>query len=488
MALDDFLISTGVDNLIKLIKEKGRVELGQAARDLKLPVKTVEDWSHVLEGEGIVLLEYKLTKVYLVWQEPTKEYVEQKSRNLEIRATSAKADIEKLLSKVEEGGKNLAIMQEEITQAASAAPVSGEEVSRLKTELAALQKDYSERIKAASGRLEKLRKKALASAPKEKEGAKKEVPEADIVKEIAVLHRLAEALESQLQDTESFFGEYEKKMEGLKRDAEMDKGQTELEKFRADLKDIHRIKDELSEAVEAISEEHQALEEKLKGVEGAVARMKDSEAPGSRAKKLSEIKKMAEEARRQKTAVKEQLQGALLSLRKQTAKFEDLLKKQAESKKESEGLRDEYVEIAEELGQANQELAAREKEITGKLSSQLSLLESGKAGSGRFSSEELQKVSFLLREMRREQALLEEKVHGLAKEAEILKIEADSGPVQEAAPGAQPEAAKPAEMPAALVEKVKLSEEEADEFERKRYELRSLIQKMWEENKGEKGN
>ena len=37
--------------------------------------------------------------------------------------------------------------------------------------------------------------------------------------------------------------------------------------------------------------------------------------------------------------------------------------------------------------------------------------------------------------------------------------------------------------PTALVEKVKLSEDEAEEFERKRFELRTLIQKMWEENK-----
>ena len=479
MALDDFLISTGVDNLIRLIKEMGRVELSQAAKELKLPAKTVEDWSHVLEEEGIVKLEYQLTKMYLVWQAPTKEYVEKKGRNLELRATSAKADIEMLLSKVEEGGRNLAAMQGEIAQATSA-PVSTEETERLKTELSALQKDYSERIRAASGRLEKLRKKALASAPRGNEGAKKEVPEADIVKEIAVLHRLEGALEAQLHDTEAFFGDYEEKMDALKKESEPGKALLALEKYKADLKDARNLKDELSEAIEAITEEHKALEEKLEGVEGTIAKIREGETPGGRTKKLAEIKKLSEEAKKQKAAVKEQLQDALFSLRRQTAKFEELLKRQAESKKESDGLKDEYVEIAEELDRANQELIAREKEITGKLSSQLSLLETGRrGGASRFSSEELQKISFLLRELRREQALLEEKVHGLAKEAEILKIEAVPGQ-----PGQQePEPSAASEAPTALVEKVKLSEEEADEFERKRFELRSLIQKMWEENK-----
>ena len=56
MALDDLLISTGVDHLIKLVKEKQRVEIGAAAEELKLPLRTVEDWSHVLEEEGLVTI------------------------------------------------------------------------------------------------------------------------------------------------------------------------------------------------------------------------------------------------------------------------------------------------------------------------------------------------------------------------------------------------------------------------------------------------
>ena len=66
MALDDLLISTGVDNLIRIVKERGRVEIGSAARELRLPARTVEDWAHVLEEEGIITVEYKLTKAYLV--------------------------------------------------------------------------------------------------------------------------------------------------------------------------------------------------------------------------------------------------------------------------------------------------------------------------------------------------------------------------------------------------------------------------------------
>ena len=38
MALDDLLISTGVDGLIRLVKERGRVEIGAAAKELKIKI------------------------------------------------------------------------------------------------------------------------------------------------------------------------------------------------------------------------------------------------------------------------------------------------------------------------------------------------------------------------------------------------------------------------------------------------------------------
>ena len=48
MALDDLLISTGVDNLIKLVHEKGRIELRAAAAAMALP----DCWSATI-GKGL---------------------------------------------------------------------------------------------------------------------------------------------------------------------------------------------------------------------------------------------------------------------------------------------------------------------------------------------------------------------------------------------------------------------------------------------------
>jgi len=91
MALDDFLLSTGVDNLIRLVKERGRVDTASASKELGIPQKAVEEWAHVLEEEGIVSIEYKLTRVFLVWKAPSPAYVAKKGQDLKVKTASARA-------------------------------------------------------------------------------------------------------------------------------------------------------------------------------------------------------------------------------------------------------------------------------------------------------------------------------------------------------------------------------------------------------------
>lgn len=75
MKFDELLITTGVDSLVRLVKAKKRVELEIAAQLLNIPVETVEDWARVLEEQGILTIDYRLTKVYLTWATATKEQI-----------------------------------------------------------------------------------------------------------------------------------------------------------------------------------------------------------------------------------------------------------------------------------------------------------------------------------------------------------------------------------------------------------------------------
>jgi chromosome segregation ATPase len=72
---DELLITTGVDALVRLVKEKERIELTEAAAVLNIPETTIEEWGGTLEEEGIIRIEYRLTKIYLVWVAPTEQQV-----------------------------------------------------------------------------------------------------------------------------------------------------------------------------------------------------------------------------------------------------------------------------------------------------------------------------------------------------------------------------------------------------------------------------
>ncbi len=470
MGLDDLLISTGVDQMIRLVKEKGSIELGAAAKELKMPMRTVEDWAHVLEEEGLVKIEYKLTKIYLVWTSPTPEYIAKKSKKLMQKAGTTKDDIKSLLSKVEEGGKSLSSMQQELSKVGEIQELSPAELQKLRAQLSALDKKYSETLGACSAKFERLEKKTKALkgkiTPEQGKGA------TEIEKELEVLHRFEDTLKSQLKDTETFFGAFEARADDFRKQIEDGRSDKRFEELKGEISQVKELKNELAGAVEAIQEEHKALVEKLDLIEKKVGEETGTEPMAAAKKRLGEIRKMEQDAKKQKQAVSEQLQDAISLLKKQSSKMKELAKREKEAEAKILAIKNEYVDIAEEISRANEELAKKQSSAADKIQGQLSALGKVKGGR-RVSKSDIQKVSFMLRELKREQALLEGKVRLLLKESEIIKLGGTAS-------GAK--VPEPKEK-GALVERVKLSKEEEGEFEKKRTELRALIRKMWEQSK-----
>jgi len=486
MALDDLLISTGVDQLIRLVKEKGKVEMGAASKELHQPMRTVEDWAHVLEEEGLIRIEYKLTKIYLVWQQPTAEYVEKKSEKLEEKAVQTKTEIDQLLSKVEKGGAELQEMQSEISKLDSAAGLDPQEAARLKEELSGLSQKYSSTIKSGTEKLGKLKAKLSALEPKVSKAQK--APAQDEEKELAVLKNFEATIQSQLGETETFFDAFEARLQEFRKRIEDGREDEHVSEIRAEISSVRSLKDEMMGALEAILEEQKSINERLAGAEKKLDSLTDREDSLTGAKKkLAEIRKIEEEAKRQRKNISDQLSDTLSLVKKQSSKVSQAASKQTESTALMQQIKEEYVDISEEISRAGTELAAKQKEVAGKLEIQMKALELSSSGrGGGVGREEVQKVSFLLRELTREQSLLEENVRNLMKETELLKMEASELSVPSPGGGAV-QMASPEPGPA-FVEKVKLSQEEEGEFERKRDELRSLIRKMWEESKGGSGS
>ena len=508
MALDDLLISTGVDQLIKLVKDKGRVEIGAAASELSQPIRTIEDWSHVLEDEGLVRVEYKLTKIFLVWTGPSREYVAQKSEKLEKKAAGARQDIDKLLTRVEEGGQELDQMEGEIEKLEKAPPIATADAEKLKGELAALEERYNASFETALGKMAALEKKLAAVKPKiegsgGKQGAK---GEQDFSRDLASLSKFESTLQAQLDETDSFFQSFQGKLEDFRKRIEEGKSDQKISELKEELASVRSLKDERLGAVEAIVDEQKAVGEKLSAAEkkiNALSEREDSVAGAKR--RLLEIRRLADDAKKQRKNVTGQLSDTLSLVKKQISDIREIDARHEEARREVQSLKDDYVDIAEEISRANEELSSKQKEISGRIALQSRAISGGRGG---LTKEEVLKVSALIKELKAEQARMEQNLLSLTKQTEVLQLEAEGA---KAAVPSPPQPAKVAmravagraeaeeaqasqgippavpggDVPIEFVEKVKLSAEEESEFEHKRDELRTLIRKMWEESKGD---
>jgi len=61
-------ISTDIDHLVKLVHEKKRVEVREAAKLLGVAPQEVERWANLLEEEKALQIEYSMTNMFLVWK------------------------------------------------------------------------------------------------------------------------------------------------------------------------------------------------------------------------------------------------------------------------------------------------------------------------------------------------------------------------------------------------------------------------------------
>src|SRR4030095_15215140 len=100
MEFDELLITTGVDALVRLVKEKQRIELEDASSVLNIPQETIEDWARGLEEEGILRIEYRLTRIYLVWVKPTEEEVSTEKQSFYEEKKGIETEVEELKQKV----------------------------------------------------------------------------------------------------------------------------------------------------------------------------------------------------------------------------------------------------------------------------------------------------------------------------------------------------------------------------------------------------
>lgn len=67
ITVDDALISTDVDKLIKVISTKRTVDIYELQRATSIDRKVIDKWLKVLDDEGYIRIDYRITNTYIVW-------------------------------------------------------------------------------------------------------------------------------------------------------------------------------------------------------------------------------------------------------------------------------------------------------------------------------------------------------------------------------------------------------------------------------------
>ncbi len=109
MEFDELLITTGVDALVRLVKEKQRIDIEEVSKILNIPVDQIEEWGRVLEEQGIIKIDYRLTKVYFNWISPTEEELSRETTSFYEKKSDISREIDDLK-------KNFEPEKEELTK------------------------------------------------------------------------------------------------------------------------------------------------------------------------------------------------------------------------------------------------------------------------------------------------------------------------------------------------------------------------------------
>lgn len=101
------LIQTGIDKLISIVKEQGRISVPRAAREIGVSQSVIEGWIKFLEDEDLINIEYKLTVPYIVYKELSKKELLTKAREFKSKKDSFISKASVSLSFLEKEGEKL---------------------------------------------------------------------------------------------------------------------------------------------------------------------------------------------------------------------------------------------------------------------------------------------------------------------------------------------------------------------------------------------
>jgi chromosome segregation ATPase len=475
MALDDLLLSTGVDALIRLVAAQKKIELEAAAKALGMPVQSVEDWAHVLEKEEIIKIQYQLTKVYLVWLPKSQSYVESKIGEAEGKKFKMETRVRELLDKANKSGEEIDTLHAEYAKLYNSLDAQGGSISSRLEELRSMKVQSEDVLTSQLGRLEELRGRLTTVSSsldgvmkKSKDAAKAPGTSRGLKEDIELLKNFEAKLKSQVDEVEEAYAQIQGQMEQLQLSLAKNTAAEEITKLRERMAAAEIAKHELDSALRDIGEEQRRISTEMASISTSLSALSKKSASTDRSSALATLKKLQEKALRESDEIKEELRESLALVNKQMSKYSQLELDQEEVVQSLESIQSDFFELEDEINKTMEGINASIDSYKKDIVPQIDLLQREGPKILALSSKrpELKKVISDLEELKGMQEQITSSLEGLARQAELIALQKP----EQYAKGSQ-----------IILDKVTLTESEREEFEKKREELRGLISKLWEE-------
>ena len=277
------IIQTGVDKLVALIRDIDRISMKDAAKKLGVSQQSLEEWANFLEEEGVIDIEYKFSKAFLVNKQLTKaekkkkikEFKEEKNvfdrraetavnylgeldrelakisslfkdmgNHFSSRMAVVDSDIDKL-KKAERGKEDL---DKQIIEAKKNAL---NKISEINSHLAKQKHEYGKFRSEAEGEVSK----GSEIFNKQSKQILKMKTQSDILKhKLAEVQELSKHLEKQVYGKEDFLASSEKKFAALKE---------KHEDLKTELGNEHKMMQSLIKENEEKEKEIRGLQQKI---------------------------------------------------------------------------------------------------------------------------------------------------------------------------------------------------------------------------------
>jgi|GEM_PF-6939724 len=393
---EDILISTPIDKMIEIIKENNEVNLEYVASKLNENIQKVEEWASILEDQGLIRIDYALSKVILKWNAPTKAEAEKRTSEYRAGKEQFEASITRIGADMEKEGKEL---EEYNRQMMDALAKYGPALESLKSDFTTYKEigggknkqyvDLSERIVTLNAKVDQISDHLTVIEMNMKQIREEMTKETlgENIEEIRATKENVDKMISKMSDILAKIGKIKESIKGSEIDekkltsfmSEAPALEERIEKVEETFKKVFKNQDLISDANETVKffQEHMAAIEKkadeigesldksgtLDEIEGRIEKAKNDRAL---------VKEELEEAKTAVTTVSASLKSSMPELTEEMTPLKDLKKEidsiksvisQIDTIKESVERLREVDKIIDDIAQLNEQVESEKEKL-----------------------------------------------------------------------------------------------------------------------------